>query len=231
MATTPPPPQTRQPSPAPIHSSPRKANPTGVNDRHASQIMTKREARLAMIGEELSGKYEGLMDPMEFLDKFLPPNLTGSAPPVFDDDIKQQLEGACTRKGRKGREAAAQDGVDDRSHTEDKMYDPLIEAIVSSLSNLDLKLKLCNTSRHDTTVSWCHDTSHVSPDISVYDVSNLPNAGVKVDMSKVEVFIECKTTETHSGFTSAKNHKEKPTALERDSDQGNETRYQLAAYV
>jgi hypothetical protein len=72
---------------------------------------------------------------------------------------------------------------------------------------------------------------NLAPDISVYAADNVPDADVKTDFSKMELFVEFKFAKTSDPFRDPKEPQAKDFHFQNDSEVSQSNRGQLCSYA
>ncbi|KAK7030398.1 hypothetical protein VNI00_014142 [Paramarasmius palmivorus] len=174
---------------------------TAGRSKYATEEIN-RDPRLVQVEIESRGKWFGPMLPREFLDTFLPKQTSTPKRPYF---VKKKWADA-----------------NERCHIEADMYkefEPLLAPFCP-------EYKLEATQGKCDTISWSHQGALIAVDMSLYHRNNCPSEFGKLDMSKLEAFIEFKFNVNESGF---EDNKKKP--FEKGTIASEKTRGQLATYA
>ncbi|KAK7041730.1 hypothetical protein VNI00_009019 [Paramarasmius palmivorus] len=163
-----------------------------------------RDKRMTAIGRDMDYKFVGPMDPLKFLDKFLPTTSIKEPPTRNWSNAVSKLKDVGKGQG---------------NSAEKHMYDSLI----MTLADFCPSLQLVNTSDDTDNVNWVHQPGLIKPDISAYT----KESGITHnDITRTEFWMELKWVDLDDGFDDRKGN-----PLEKDTEQAEDTRDQLSTYA
>ncbi|KAK7041738.1 hypothetical protein VNI00_009027 [Paramarasmius palmivorus] len=194
-----------EPLPSQINTPTKRTSASSVFPYTSMHVV--RDKRMTVIGRDMDHKFVGPMDPLTFLDKFLP-----SARTTRNKETRTRNWSNAVGKLKN---VGSGEGISSEKH----MYEPLI----TTLAEFCPSIQLVNTSNDADNINWAHQPGLIKPDISAYTKESGINRN---DITRTEFWMELKWAETDDGFDDREG---KP--LEKDTDSARDTRDQLSTYA